>query len=283
MATLVTAPVRASSNARRSPLALWHLLSLDAPAVAALWTLLFARAFHIAVPASGTLALALAVWMIYAADRLSDALYGGDLKQRHYFHLAHRRGFAVVFVCAAPLLADIVVHLPRVLRAGWLSLAFPLLLYVVAVHGFHRARVPKEAVVGLIFGLAATMPEILHGTIAFRSVLPSMLLFAAVCYFNGVAISRWEQSPGAGTDACTAWLAQRLNVTGATLACVSVLCLVQRHGRAIALASLLSTGLLLLLERFRPRFDGVHLRALADAALLTPLVVWPFTSLLSST
>jgi hypothetical protein len=55
------------------PLALWHLLSLDAPTIAALWTWFIASANHIHLPIASTLAMALAVWMLYAADRLMDA------------------------------------------------------------------------------------------------------------------------------------------------------------------------------------------------------------------
>src|ERR1700679_1878644 len=96
-----------------SPIALWHLLSLDAPTVAALWTWFIARANHIHLPPSSILAMAVAVWMLYAADRLMDARLmdtrlmdtrqmntslhkpapSEELEARHYFHHRHRTAF----------------------------------------------------------------------------------------------------------------------------------------------------------------------------------------------
>ena len=45
----------------------WHLLSLDAPTVATLWTIFVARACRVELPASFAGAMFLAVWIIYAA------------------------------------------------------------------------------------------------------------------------------------------------------------------------------------------------------------------------
>ena len=85
-----------------SPLVLWHLLSLDAPTIAALWTWFIARVNYIHLPTSSILAMAVAVWMLYAADRLMDARLmdihlvqlqvnpAEDLEARHYFHHNHR-------------------------------------------------------------------------------------------------------------------------------------------------------------------------------------------------
>ena len=71
-ATPTKPPLKTISH-HTNPLALWHLLSLDAPTVAALWTWFIASANHIRLPLSSALAMALAVWMLYAADRLMDA------------------------------------------------------------------------------------------------------------------------------------------------------------------------------------------------------------------
>ena len=55
------------------PSPLWHLLSLDAPTVAALWTWFIAATNHIHLPLSSPLAMFIAVWTLYAADRVLDA------------------------------------------------------------------------------------------------------------------------------------------------------------------------------------------------------------------
>ncbi len=61
------------------PTRLWlwpNLLSLDAPIVAVLWQILFARCFQVPVDALAALLLLLTVWLIYAADRTLDAWKG---------------------------------------------------------------------------------------------------------------------------------------------------------------------------------------------------------------
>ena len=64
----------AQSISNSTPLLWLTVLSLDAPAVAVLWQLLFARSFHARLGASVTILLALVVWLIYVADRVLDAL-----------------------------------------------------------------------------------------------------------------------------------------------------------------------------------------------------------------
>ena len=118
---------------RPSPLALWHLLSLDAPTVAALWTLFVARSVHLMLPWTAPAAMFLAVWMIYAADRLLDArgLASGSwqtgkletgpvLEARHHFHDRQRSGFFSGITIASVALAAL---LPRLNRIGLSSSA----------------------------------------------------------------------------------------------------------------------------------------------------------------
>ena len=58
----------------RKPWWLWpHLLSLDAPLVALAWQDWWSRSEGTPLPGSRRLILGLGVWMIYLADRLSDA------------------------------------------------------------------------------------------------------------------------------------------------------------------------------------------------------------------
>ena len=87
----------ATRTPTHSPLALWHLLSLDAPTVAALWTWFIARANHLQLPLSATVAMGLAVWMLYAADRLLDAqsTHHDPLEARHLFHHRHHTAFLI--------------------------------------------------------------------------------------------------------------------------------------------------------------------------------------------
>ena len=66
---------------------LWpNLLSLDAPIVALLWQLLFIRCFHGSLGVLPAVLLAIAVWLIYVADRMLDAWRGLTKQPRHEFY-----------------------------------------------------------------------------------------------------------------------------------------------------------------------------------------------------
>jgi len=58
----VATTIQVAAPARNTnPIALWHLLSLDAPSVAAVWVWFIARSQHIALPGASPAAMALAV------------------------------------------------------------------------------------------------------------------------------------------------------------------------------------------------------------------------------
>ena len=151
---------------RASALALWHLLSLDAPCVAAVWTVFLAYTFKVSLPWTAPAALSLAVWMLYVADRLADAAAGKALEERHCFHQRHSAAFAVGWMACVPVLLWLVMHLPHELRDGWLLLAIPLAAYVGAVHTFQLRHVPKEPLIALFFGMAVAMPVISSGVLS---------------------------------------------------------------------------------------------------------------------
>src|ERR1035437_3449758 len=76
-----------NERVRESPAWLWpNLLSLDAPVVAVLWQILFARCFQVPPDALAAILLLLTVWLIYAADRTLDAWKGECHSPRHEFY-----------------------------------------------------------------------------------------------------------------------------------------------------------------------------------------------------
>lgn len=91
-----------------APVRLWHLLSLDAPTVAAAWSLGFAKAAGVRLPAWVPLLLALVTWVVYIGDRLLDARTAlrteqvHQLRQRHLFHWQHRRGIFPLALAPPP-------------------------------------------------------------------------------------------------------------------------------------------------------------------------------------
>jgi hypothetical protein len=148
-----------------SPLALWHLLSLDAPTVATLWTIFIAHCSHITLPWAAPTAMFLAVWMIYAADRLLDArlldtetvpppppasrpvesrlsnlrisesrISHLDLEARHRFHHQHRTRFLTALVLSAVALTTLLHHLdPQALHL-YALLATLLAAWMLLIH-----------------------------------------------------------------------------------------------------------------------------------------------------
>ena len=285
MATAVTTPARTLPASLRSPLAAWHLLSLDAPTVAAVWTAFVAHAFRVALPWTSPAALALAVWLLYAADRVSDAAHGTMLQERHRFHHQYQGRFSVAALCVLPLLGVLIVHLPRALRTGWLLMVVPMGAYVAAVHVLHLRRVPKEVLVACFFATAVVMPTLVSGRVRPLQSATAAVVFGVLCWINCVGIARWEHTPAAAMDPVTAWLSfhfERVAVVLAVVLSVTAAALVAHHQAgcgAVCAAAASAVLLLLLLERSRFRLSANVLRALADAALLTPLLLWPAVSL----
>ena len=260
----VIAEMEAPQAARAaSPLALWHLLSLDAPTVAALWIWFVARVTHTGLSPDFPVAVFLAVWALYAADRLLDGRRTTGLEARHRFHAAHRGAFvaAIPVAIAAAVVLVVRCHLPAGIVEGYAVLAGLLALWFAAIHLTGR-RLPKEMAVGIFFAAAIFIP-VAHTS----QVWLEAAVFAALCTVNCLFINRWESRLPDGPA-----------LRSVTLAFFLAAAVVLRS--PITDATALAAGLLLLLDRGRDRLDATTLRAAADLALLTPALVVPFLSLL---
>jgi hypothetical protein len=284
--------------ARPSPLALWHLLSLDAPTIATLWTVFLARSVHLTLPWTAPAAMFLAVWMVYVADRLLDSrslmpgnwqtgtLVTGNalgLETRHRFHHRHRGGFLTGIAAAAIALATLLHRLdPRALQL-YALLAALLAAWMLLIHAralsANSPRLPKELAVGLFFSAAVFIPTVSRAPLLRATLLPNAALFAAVCTLNCLFVYAWEH-PGARTFAhwTTRWSTRHLPQL-AIATCVLAMLVASLAAKRIlaspatpAIACALSAALLLLLHTLRRRFTRIHLRACADLALLTPLL-----------
>jgi len=267
--TQISAPLRTAS-----PLALWHLLSLDAPTVATLWTVFVARATQTALPAVVPAAMFLTVWILYAADRLLDTRHLDsvgrtrvpELEARHLFHFRHRRTFIAIIPFAAisvatllPGLLTATLHLYLIegtLLAGWF----------VLVHNTHL-RLPKELVVGLYFATAIFTPTLVRQSQPTVGLLVCAALFAVLCTLNCLFIHAWEKYLYGGHS--------RLKIASLLLCIVSI-ALLATTSPAIPVAIGLAAGVLLATDRLRSRLSRTHLRAAADLALLTPALILPF-------
>ena len=259
--------------------------SLDAPTVAAVWTWFIARCSGILLPWTDLAAMFIAVWTLYAADRLLDArsLACGrveGLEARHLFHHQHRSTFHVGIVAGCLILSSLLPTL------GWLELKLYLVLggllaaWLVVVHTARKTDVrplPKEVAVGVFFAAAVFVPTLARTAESLKHWLMPAALLGALCSLNTVCIFAWERggSPAHRSTELAAdrvlWLTAGLAMTAAWTAIWSSNEWKWLHG-AVAFSALL----LLLLHRARKRVERTTLRALADIALLTPLlaVLW---------
>jgi hypothetical protein len=243
-----------------------------------------------------------AVWMLYASDRLLDArpLPGGqappDLEERHRFHQRHRRAFLVAITLSAFLLAALLrfadppaMRLYALLAA--LLCAWFLLIHARPLPGDGTHRLPKELAVGIFFPAAVFIPTVARLPQLRLDLLPVALLLAAICSLNCLFLYAWEH-PGLRPHAhwSTRWATRHLISLTSSIALLSLLWLIAaqflidrsslRHGTLVLTACILtSTVFLLLLHFVRRRLQPVHLRALADLMLITPLVIIPLTRL----
>ncbi len=274
-------------------LRLAHLSSLDAPAVAVVWSLCFASAARIQLPAWVPLLLGLGTWSVYVADRLLDAHralaagYAGDLRERHFFHWRHRRLLIPLAFLAGALAAAIIFsQMPPAFRARNAVLAVAALFYFSGVHlpdSLRRIpasnrlpafRVPffqsKELLVGVLFTAGCAAPTFMRLQKISAASLVSLLFliayFACLAWLNCAAIDCWE-----------AGRASHVVIRAIPLACVGALaglvCAVAHLQVVPALAAGAASALLLgVLDRTRHRLTPLGLRCAADIVLLTPLL-----------
>lgn len=263
----------------------WHLASLDAPTVAAVWSLAFAWVAGVRLAAWVIALQVLTVWTVYVGDRLLDARaslrwHAGlenceALRERHYFHWRHRRilmPMACIAACAAAWIA--VRSMPIVVRERDSLLAAASAIYFIRVHaGRVRRLIRKELLVGILFATGCALPSISP------AIAVPAIFFAALAWLNCSAIEAWEsgkdQSEGISR---AAGHPTRLRIIAIGLACTGMIVaaiLLPFAPRAAAMlaAGTLSTLLLALLDRARERMTAVAMRALADMVLLTPALL----------
>ena len=256
----------------------WHLLSLDAPTVALVWSLAFAWTAHVVLPLWLLVLQALVVWAVYVGDRLLDARsglrghQGEGLRERHFFHWRHRQLLTPMAVAASCAAAWIALHwMPLAAKERDSLLGAASLAYFTRVHSSEaRSRLSrfasKESLVGILFTAGCVLPAWSRG--ADRMLLLPGLSFALLAWLNCRAIEEWEAGePRTGIPAIAAG--------AAAAAAIAALLLLHAGPRAAALlaAGASSALLLALLDRSRQRITPVLLRAAADLALLTPIAL----------
>ncbi len=275
------------------------MLSLDAPTVAALWVVFIARCAAVPLPWTAPAAMFVAVWMLYAADRLLDArpqvngVPPPDLEERHRFHQRHRGGFLSCIAGISVVLAALLDRIdPRALQlyallaallAAWLLLIHtrPLPADACPLPGDKARRLPKELAVGLFFPAAVFIPTVAREPQLRLALLPVAALFAATCTLNCLFLYAWENpAPRLRAHWTTRWACRHLAAFSTSAIALAGLTAWLGSRKpwlhldvAPALACGLSAALLLTLHVQRERLTPLTLRALADVVLLTPLLL----------
>ena len=278
----------------------WNILSLDAPMVGLVWAALFVREGGGRLGVAESVALALAVWLIYTTDRLLDGWSTQNraaLRARHLVCERHRRAFAGAVVAAGGVIVFLAVTtLPlSEVRAGC-GLGVVVAAYMVGIHlgrGALAQRWPKELAVGILFAAGATLPWWWRGVAISFGAMTAFGSLAVLCAGNCMAIESWERAgdertrrdgdtkaPGGGASSkgrareFAGGLTRGLAIALAGIAGVLGALGVERRTMPGALAAAVAgTVLLLALHGMRRRLTPEALRVLADAALLVPPVV----------
>jgi len=237
--------------------------------------------------------MTIAVWTLYAADRLLDSRlldarllnhlpHHEDLEARHYFHRLHRPAFLTGIVLAGIALATLLPRLEPAAIHLYLILGALVSAYFILIHATSSAhRLPKEIAVGLFFAAATFIPTVARRPDLRLTLLPAALLFGALCSLNCLLIYAWEHpAPHVTqrTHAITRLTLRNLPLL-TILVIISSLTLTFLDHQAswpITCATAIAATLLLLLHKQRHAISRVTLRAAADLALTTPFLLIPF-------
>jgi hypothetical protein len=265
-----------------------HLLSLDAPLVAVLWQLLFAKALHVYLAPVVTLIMALVIWLIYVADRILDSYRTEEntgTALRHRFYRTHRADFlpaffVVLLATGWMAYADLGFRMQR----DGLLLAAVVGGYFAVVHvlgGRAQRWFPKEIAVAILFGIGTFMPvSIRVHQLHLRFLLP-FLLFLLVLWMNTLFIeySEWVTLRRHGADRphqSTILVGDHLVAFGTGVGFLALGAMASHWftlARPILLAEGLSALALGMLGWQSRRISSYAVRVAADAALLTPVLL----------
>lgn len=235
----------------------------------------------------------IAVWMLYAADRLLDtrvleshSRQEDHLEDRHYFHHRHRTAFLAGILLASMALAPLLLRLSTEAIHLYLVLGGLLFGYFILIHATRSAhRFPKEIAVGIFFAAATFIPTVARQPELRLALLPSALLLATLCSLNCLFIYDWEHDPRRAalhlehpTHASTRFALHHLGFLAVAITFAGIGLTLFDHDAPwpIPLATATSAILLLLLHHRRDLLPALALRAAADLVLLTPLLLIPF-------
>jgi hypothetical protein len=234
--------------------------------------------------------LALAVWLVYSADRLLDSYRLQGVRTptvRHAFVAARRTTLVRTWVgVLAAALTLALLGLDRGTLLLGLALTAGAGLYLLPLHLPQPPGGEASPRVGGALGRTLRQREVQHlqvGLLFAASValfarhdldpswLPSLLLFAALCALNCAFIAAWEHRIDDGRRPPSRRAPRRAALALAATALASAALL----GDPLPAAAALSTLALLALDRGRRAIEPSLLRTLADGVLIVPLLLIP--------
>ena len=282
------------AQVEKAPWYLWpNLLSLDAPVVAVVWLWCFSVDWQIPPnpilqPMFLALTLGAAVWLIYTADRLLDARRIKDWAlstPRHRFAKRYSVPLLIVWVAVLGLAFWMATSkIPVIFFSEGIRIALLVVFYFVIrlmKNSDLQIILPKEVCCGFIFAIGSTFPVfVIEGDLGSDIWTGEFLLFGLLCVLNCVVISIWEWREDAANDSGAVLVrvipSLRVNYVKYSFVIAVVAAWLGSRGMSPVLFSVaLSAALIGAIGLVEGALSKNLRRALADAALLTPLVVVP--------
>jgi uncharacterized membrane protein YiaA len=273
-------------NGHPCPPWLWpNLLGLDAPVVAVAWQWLFTRVFGADLPAVFHLILGLSVWCIYLADRLYDSIrapsIGSQTDRLSFTQLHFSTLVCVALTATVANLFLIIRYVPRsLILTGLITAGLLGVYYLIRLKRNARlaSAIPREILCGMIFGLGCVIAP--HAFLANNGgwdYFFATILLGLVCSANCILISVWEKEEDIACNARSIasspsrlipHLAHALTGLIILAATMAFFGLWQIH-----IAVCLSAFSLRMMLHFENHLSQRTLRVLADAVLLSPLLL----------
>jgi hypothetical protein len=176
------------------------------------------------------------------------------------------------------------LHLRPIVFQNGIWMLGAVTVYFAIVH-FAPAAIrrlwPKEVAVGVLFALGTCVATWSlagnAGTAGSRLMLITpTLLFAALCSLNCIAIEFWDwrrTEKAIPIHPLTAWVGARIHWTALTIAALALVLIPLEPLRPVFIAGMFSAAIFVWLSARSDSLPLDTLRSLADAALLSPLLL----------
>jgi hypothetical protein len=273
----------AFSRMQSTPFRWWFLpswLGLDAPCVVSTWTWAVSRHVDAALSFRPAAALFLTVWSIYLGDRLIDVARCNDWREATGRLRFGRRYRPLFLTCLGLCLGELVVllwtGLPSevIWRGMYVALGLVVHFLLFVVPALSREKLAgKEFGVGLFFALGA------YACLGYApGMTPLLISVALLIAFNCLVIAARDTESDRANDpggASQWWRTMQRDLLWAgigltiTFGLAATLTTAVSFYSAVALAFFSLTAL----HRCSRRVSGDAVRALADFALFTPVLV----------